>query len=119
MNCLLINTATPQVAVMFVRDGQVVDQESWTGDKTLGTKLLSVVDALLVKQGLHLENIERVAVHHGPGHYSALRTGVMVATFLAMGAQAALVEVEGDDPAAMVSQIERATPVTVVKPRYV
>ncbi|MBI3255458.1 MAG: tRNA (adenosine(37)-N6)-threonylcarbamoyltransferase complex dimerization subunit type 1 TsaB [Candidatus Andersenbacteria bacterium] len=118
MNCLLINTSKPQVLVVLMKDGRVVAQESWAGDKTLGTKLLSVIDELLVKNSLKLEDVDRIAVHGGPGHYSALRSGVVAATFLAQGAGKDLVQVTGDGLEEMVEQALTHVPVKVIVLTY-
>ncbi|MBI3255486.1 MAG: tRNA (adenosine(37)-N6)-threonylcarbamoyltransferase complex dimerization subunit type 1 TsaB [Candidatus Andersenbacteria bacterium] len=118
MNCLLIDTSKPQVLVALIKDGRVADQESWAGDKTLGTKLLSVIDELLVKNSLKLEDIDRIAVHGGPGHYSALRSGIVAATFLAQSSGAELVQIEGDDFEIMIQNALAKEPVQVVVPEY-
>ena len=118
MKILLIDTSKPTVSVYLLMDGKVVGTESWLGDKTLGTKLLSVVDELLKTHALQLADIDRVAVHGGPGHYSALRTGITGATFLAMGADLDLVQVSGDSPDELIRQAQENPIVKTIIPKY-
>jgi tRNA threonylcarbamoyladenosine biosynthesis protein TsaB len=118
MISFLINTSKPEVLVALVKDGNVLGKETWVGDKTTGTKLLSVIDELLVENNLKLEDIDRVGVHPGPGHYSALRSGIVTATFLAEGAKAELVSVKGEALEEMAKQVEKNEPVEVVVPIY-
>lgn len=118
MNCLLIDTSKPQVLVALIKDDKVIGQESWAGDKTLGTKLLSVIDELLVNNSLKLKNVDRIAVHGGPGHYSALRSGIVAATFLAQGTGKDLVQVRGDSLEEMVIQALDGKPVKMIIPTY-
>jgi len=115
---LLIDTSKPQVLVALIKDRKLVGQESWAGDKTLGTKLLSVIDELLVKNSLKLEDINRIAVHGGPGHYSALRSGIVAATFLSQSNKAELVQLTGDTLEAMVREALQNEPVEIIVPKY-
>ena len=126
MKCILIDTSArrlsvslkPTVSIYLLVDGKVVGTESWLGDKTLGTKLLSVVDELLKTNALQLSDIDRVAVHGGPGHYSALRTGITAATFLAMGADLDLVQVSGSSEDELIKQALVNPVVKVITPKY-
>lgn len=118
MTILLINTSKPDVLVALIKDGNIVGQESWTGDKTLGTKLLSVVDELLITNNLKLTELDRVAVHGGPGHYSALRTGITAATFLSYGAHIDLVQIEGEEMETLIAQAQDNQPVKAIVPKY-
>lgn len=119
MISLLINTSKPEVLVALIKDGNVVGKEIWVGDKTTGTKLLSVIDELLVENNLKLEDIDRVGIHPGPGHYSALRSGIVTATFLAEGAKAELVPIDGENLEEMVGQVEKNASVDTVVPVYI
>lgn len=118
MKYILIDTSKPNVLVVLGEDEKVLGQDSWAGDKTLSTKLLSAIDALLKKNNVPWADVERLAVHRGPGHYSALRTGITTATFLAMGKDIPLVQVEGEMLEELMKQARENKPVTVVVPKY-
>lgn len=118
MIAFLIDTSKPQVQVVLIKDSEILGKESWMGDKTLGTKLLSVIDELLAKSSLKLEDVDRFAVHGGPGHYSALRSGIVAATFLAQGAGKDLVQIDADEMDEMITQAMVHPSVKGITPRY-
>jgi len=46
-------------------------------NRDLGEKLLTNINAMLKEKDLASSDIKRIAAHKGPGHYSAVRTGVL------------------------------------------
>ncbi len=119
MNILLMSTAQPQALVALARDNVVVAEKSWTNTPALGRELLQVIDALLKEQTMPWSDIDRIGVHGGPGHYSALRHGVVTAAMLAYAHQMELVPVTGESTSAnLLQQALVATPVAVIKPHY-
>jgi len=114
MNILIIDTSRPTIWVALVRDGQMVAEKEWPGDPALGVALLQAIDEVTSRQG----PVTRVAVHRGPGHFMALRTGIVTAQLLAWASGAELVEVTGDDRAALIRQAAEASPVSAPTPTY-
>jgi tRNA A37 threonylcarbamoyladenosine modification protein TsaB len=99
-----------------MQDGIIVGEEVWEGDKTLGTKMLSVIDELLVQKGMVLKDVQRIAVHGGPGHYSALRSGIVAATFLSTDKE--LVQLSGETQEELKRQALENKPVSAIVPLY-
>lgn len=116
---LLIDTHALEACVMLAdADGNIRHEVTWLADKTLGVKLLSAIDEMLAKVGAQWGSIKRLAVHEGPGHYSALRTGVVTASFLASEKPLELVAISGEQKEDWLRQAKNAAPVSVVKPNY-
>jgi tRNA A37 threonylcarbamoyladenosine modification protein TsaB len=113
MNILVIDTSKPEVWVALLRDGDIVAEEAWAGDKQLGTKLLVAIQA--VTQG---KRPQRIAVHQGPGHFMALRTGLVTAHLLVQAWAVELVVVTGDTKTEMAQQARAGQPVRSVTPTY-
>jgi len=118
MNILLINTASREALVALIHDGHILGQKSWFSDRTLGRQLLESIDEVLKEAGLERGGIDRIAVHRGPGHYSALRTGIVTASALAWALGCELVEVGADNFEEIITETVNNTPVVVVKPQY-
>lgn len=119
MNSVIISTAQPNALVALVRDNVVVAEKSWTNTPALGRELLQVIDTLLKVQAMPWSDINRIGVHEGPGHYSALRHGVVTAAMLAYAHQLELVPLAGESNSPnLLTQVLAATPVAVIKPHY-
>lgn len=116
---LIIDTHAPAACVMLAdAEGNILHEVTWLADKTLGVKLLLAIGEMLAKTGTQWGDVKRVAVHEGPGHYSALRTGVVTASFLASEKTLELVAISGEQKEDWLRQAKNATPVSVVKPNY-
>lgn len=118
MKLVLIDTSKKEAVVGLVDDQEVVVEKRWQADRQLGRELLEKLDEMLGEVGWKLEELDRVAVHQGPGHYSALRTGVVTATMLAESLGKGLVSVDGDNLAKQIEQVIERDLVEVVKVVY-
>jgi len=120
MNILLIDTSTRTARVGLIQDEQLTDITEWESTPELGKKLLEVVDELLKKHGLKLEEVERVAVHRGRvgSSFMSLRTGIVTATMLAQALGAELVAVESDDVQTMIREVSQGEVVGIIQPVY-
>lgn len=118
MNIILINTTTPHAYVALAAGKRVVAERTWPADATLGQKLLAAIDELLTQAGIAVADVQRIAVHEGPGHFGALRTAITTATMLAHTTGAELVGLQATTGAAMAAEADHAEPVTQLTPRY-
>ncbi len=116
MNILLIDTSQPTVWVGLIREGVVIAEREWTGDKTLGVKLLEAVEEMVATSPD--SPLDRIAVHRGPGHFMSVRAGVVTAQVLAQSWGVPLVGVEGQDRSELVRQALGAKAVGVVQIAY-
>lgn len=91
-NILLIDTSKPIVWVALISERKIVAEKEWTGDTTLGVKLLAVIQTMTQKA-----RPDRIAVHRGPGQFMAVRTGVVTAQLLAQAWGVEFVSVDGQE----------------------
>nr|MDD2807104.1 tRNA (adenosine(37)-N6)-threonylcarbamoyltransferase complex dimerization subunit type 1 TsaB [Patescibacteria group bacterium] len=81
---LLINTA--ESAVVFVgllNNGILIDSLILSGHQRQSDKLLALIDKILRNNKVKLATIKGIAVVKGPGSFTSLRIGVVVANTLA------------------------------------
>src|SRR3989344_6097060 len=105
---LIIDTSHRESSVALVDGQNLLASRSWESNRDLGEKLLTNIDAMLKEKDLTSSDIKRIAAHKGPGHYSAVRTGVVTAMALAYAWQTELVAVEGDSMAEMINAAQKA-----------
>ena len=73
---LAINTATDTTEVVFLEDGKVVSEDSWSAKSNESDKLLPYLKG-------KLDGIDSLFVVRGPGPFTAVRVGVTVVNTLA------------------------------------
>lgn len=118
MVILLINTAHDPAFVLLAQGRTVLGKREWKNDRLTGQQVLSAIDELVREASIGLDDVQRIAVHVGPGGYSFLRTGVVTALMLSASSDIELVEVTGDTVEEMIEQAVSATPRDNVEPRY-
>lgn len=81
---LLINTAVKNKLIINLTDNKsVIDKIEKKITYHGSEKLLMYIDVLIKKQKVKLSNIKGIAVVTGPGSFTAIRIGVVVANTLA------------------------------------
>ncbi|MAF80391.1 tRNA (adenosine(37)-N6)-threonylcarbamoyltransferase complex dimerization subunit type 1 TsaB [bacterium] len=120
MSTLLIDTAHPEASVSVATGDKIVATQSWRSDNALGSALLVAIDDVLAKEGIARSDIECVAVHRGPGHYSALRAGIVTASLLADVLAVPLKHFATNDVTSptFLKELDRSESVTMVQPQY-
>lgn len=119
MILLLINTAAEKPGVSLYNDGQRVGHKSWLAEMTVGSKLMEVVDGLLQGQKMMVQEVDRIAVHGGPGaHSSRLRVGATVGSILSLATGAELVSVGGEDEEQAVKLAMEKSAEAAIKIKY-
>lgn len=116
---LFIDTASEPAQVVLIVDGEIADNVVWPIGFAAGKEVLEKINELLSENNVSLNEIQRIAVHSGPGKRSStLRSGITVATFLAFAHTAKLVVVKENNKDKLVDAIFTASPLAVVQPDY-
>ena len=82
---LTINTSKPEAVISLTEDDAVVAERRFEANPTLGRQLLEQLDDMLVGLSKTKQDITAITVAPGPGHFMALRTGIVTAQTLAHG----------------------------------
>ena len=80
---LTIDTATDVLYVSVMKEGNLIFESSAKGHKDHAIKLMPTVIEALIKSGLQGRMLEGILVGVGPGSYTGVRMGVVVAKMLA------------------------------------
>src|SRR5688572_4021525 len=90
---LNIDTATEQASVCLSQDGNVVSTLSNDSQKDHASWMQVAINTLLQKEGYTMQQLQAVAVTHGPGSYTGLRVGMATAKGLCFALQIPLITI--------------------------
>lgn len=86
MKLLTIDTSTSTCSVSLTIGEKVVSEYLLNLEKTLASRLLRSVDAVLGEAGLGITDLDGIGVALGPGSFTGLRVGVATVKGLALAA---------------------------------
>lgn len=105
MTLLIINTAGEESYVSLYKERQRIGRKSWPAEVKASLKLIGTIDELLKETAVVVEDIDRIAVHSGPGSRSSfLRVGVVAASTMSLASGAELVSITGEDEGDLAEQ---------------
>ena len=93
MRILAIESSAKMSSVALVEEGVLIAQNTQHAGQTHSKTLLPMTNSLLKDLGMAIQDIDKIAVAHGPGSFTGLRIGVATAKGLAMGADKPLIGV--------------------------
>jgi len=79
---LFVDTATKSVFLAFVKDGVVCDVVCQEGVNNHSVTILPLLDDLLKRQNVTLQDLTDIVVGIGPGSYTGVRIGVSIAKMI-------------------------------------
>jgi tRNA threonylcarbamoyladenosine biosynthesis protein TsaB len=88
---LSIETATPLCSVALAVDGKVLAYRESQEEKSHAARLTVFIEEIMHEQGLHMKDLDAIAIGKGPGSYTGLRIGVSTAKGLCYGAKIPLI----------------------------
>lgn len=97
MNILFIDTSSMILTVGTVRGAKVISRSVDAGQKGHTGILLSVIDDVLKKSALDVNDVEAVALVVGPGSFTGIRIGAATATAIAQAVGAKRISVTAFD----------------------
>jgi tRNA threonylcarbamoyladenosine biosynthesis protein TsaB len=90
---LNIDTATEQASVCIAKDGEVISTLVNDNQKDHAAWVQAAIHSLLQKEGYTMQQLQAVAVTHGPGSYTGLRVGMATAKGLCFALQIPLITI--------------------------
>ncbi|CDQ20357.1 tRNA threonylcarbamoyladenosine biosynthesis protein TsaB [Halobacillus karajensis] len=83
MNILAIDTSNYVMGVAVMRDGAVAGEYITNIKKNHSIRLMPAIDQVMKETGMKPEDLDRIAVAHGPGSYTGVRIGLTTAKTMA------------------------------------
>jgi hypothetical protein len=83
MLTLAINTASKQSALALIKDSSVLIERSWESNANESQKVLPGILEMLTEKNLTWKDLDEVFVANGPGAYTSLRVGIVIANSIA------------------------------------
>lgn len=85
MKILAVDTATKSCSVAVIDEDTLLAELTSVNDQTHSRQLLSIIDIVLGKAGLKIDQLDGFAVSIGPGSFTGLRIGIASVKGLAFG----------------------------------
>lgn len=79
---LIIKIEQPQVELVLERDNKMIDSTQWQDNNSLSVNLLAKIDALLKKNGLTVQELDKAEVQTSQDSYTSSRIARAVAKTL-------------------------------------
>lgn len=83
MKYLLLDTSTDVMVLLLHINNQLVDSIYRQGKSDHQAHIVPLIDELLSKNNLKINDIDKVIIGNGPGSYTGLRVGLMTAKMIA------------------------------------
>lgn len=87
MLILALESSAKAASAALARDGALLDMEYQNNGLTHSKTLLPMVEQVLERQKLTLQNLDAVAVSRGPGSFTGIRIGISTVKGLCWGAE--------------------------------
>lgn len=104
MKLLAIESSAKTASVAVMEDGVLLGEMFQNRGLTHSKTILPMIDSLLSAIGMKMNEVEGIAVSHGPGSFTGLRIGVAAAKGLALAAEIPCVGVSTLEAAAFGAQ---------------
>lgn len=85
MNILALETSGSAASVAILRDGALVSEYLINNKKTHSQTILPMIEDVMSRCEISMNDIDYIAVSSGPGSYTGLRIGISTAKGLALG----------------------------------
>ena len=118
MTILFIDSSKKDARVALLSSETVLAERAFLSQKTMANDILVALDEMVAESGIAKEDIGRIAVVRGPGHFSAVRSGVAVAHSLALGWGVELIGIPSSEVLDEYREAREGMPVDVVLPKY-
>ena len=86
MNLLAFDTSTEALSAAVLKEGVLLAEESAAGGAHASASLIPVLQSLLARAQLHVDDLDAIVFGRGPGSFTGLRTACAVAQGFGFGA---------------------------------
>ena len=92
MNLLVVDTTTDNIVIAISVSGTISSRVEETQGRKHNSKVLEIIDELLIKSGLSINDIDYLGIVVGPGSFTGIRIGVATINALSIATGAPIVE---------------------------
>lgn len=85
MISLFLDSSDKKVIVALLSGGKLIDSIIEENDNHLSEKFLPMIERIIAKNQLQIDNIDAICVINGPGSFTGVRVGVTTAKVMAWG----------------------------------
>ena len=85
MISLFLDSSDKKVIVALLNGGKLIDSIIEENDNHLSEKFLPMIERIITKNQLQIDNIDAIYVINGPGSFTGVRVGVTTAKVMAWG----------------------------------
>lgn len=85
MISLFLDSSDKKVIVALLSGGKLIDSIIEENDNHLSEKFLPMIERIIAKNQLQIDNIDAIYVINGPGSFTGVRVGVTTAKVMAWG----------------------------------
>lgn len=114
MIILGIELSSRQGSVALLKDGELLAEKTWLGERVRHNILFQTLEALLNEAGVSYSDISLYAVGRGPGSFSGMRMSFAVAQALALPNKTEVRAVSSGAALALAAMREGAKQVTII-----
>lgn len=89
-----IDSSTPLSSVAVLKDGHIIDQAELLKNSTFSNQVLVLVDKILARSNIKLNDLDGLCLTIGPGSFTGLRVGVSLLKGLIMATSKPFVTID-------------------------
>lgn len=93
MISLFLDSSDKKVIVALLNGGKVVDSIIEENDNHLSEKFLPMIEKVIARNQLQIDNIDTIYVVNGPGSFTGVRVGVTTAKVMAWGLKKRIISI--------------------------
>ena len=82
MRSLFIDTASSRIILAILENDKIVYEKNVENDMNLSTRIFSLIYEMFQKTNIHPSDVDRIYVVNGPGSFTGVRLGVVVAKMI-------------------------------------
>lgn len=115
---LFINTATDDKEINLIKNKKIIKKIIFQKRFGEAENLLLMIDKLLKEEKARIKNLKRIVVVKGPGNFTSLRIGILIANILAYTLKIPVYGIKLDELDGLLSLKFKSRKIEFVSPFY-